>query len=451
MVSPPNPGLSAASRAWRTAAAMPMLRKVASNTWWLFADRVLRMLFGLTIGIWVARYLGPQQFGLLNYVIAVVALFASVVPLGLDTIVVRELVHTPEQSGSILGTTFVLRVLAGLLMSVAALLFASLSPGTNHQIILLTAIIALTVVPRAADVFDLCFQSRMQSKLTVAAKNAGTLIGNAGRILLIIFSASLTAFCWITSIEAIIGALGLAVTYVISGNNFRHWSFNGALARRLLRESWPMILSGMFILLYMRIDVVMLKTMAGDATTGVYSAAYRVSEICYIIPTALTTSVSPIILALRKSDQALYLRRIRQLFSILIALSLCLSVFTTLTAHWIVNILYSTRFAQAAPILAVHIWASVFVFLGVAQGTWDVAENALPYTLYRTIIGAAANIAINLLLIPRFGGMGAAIATLISYAISGTFANLLFSKTRPAFWLQVQSLGMKDLTRTVFT
>jgi PST family polysaccharide transporter len=403
------------------------------------------MLFGLTIGIWVARYLGPGQFGLLNYVIAVVALFASVVPLGLDTIVVRDLVHAPEQSGSLLGTTFLLRVVAGLLMSVAAILFAAYSPGGNHHTVLLTAIIALSVVPRAADVFDLCFQSTMQSKLTVMAKNAGTLIGNAGRIVLILLSASLTAFCWITSIEVILGALGLAITYIVSGNTFCQWSFNANLARRLLKESWPMIISGMFILLYMRIDVVMLKLMAGDAATGIYSAAYRVSEICYFIPSAITTSVSPIILALRKSDNALYLVRIRQLFSLLITLSLCLSIFTTLTAHWIVNILYSARFAQAAPILAVHIWASVFVFLGVAQGPWDVAENALPYTLYRTMIGGAANIIINMVLIPRFGGMGAAIATLISYAVSGTFANLLFAKTRPAFALQIQSLKLTDL------
>jgi len=438
-----NAPLATIGRFWLSVFLKPNFKKVLSNTWWLFADRVLRLVFGLTVGIWVARYLGPQQFGLLNYLTAVVAMFASIVPLGLDTIVVRELVQDSADAGDVLGTTFLLRAVAGVVVSVVAIAFVAVTPKTTSQIVLLTTILSLTVLPRAADVFDLCFQSRMQSKLTVTAKNAGTIIGNLGRILLIIRSGSLIGFCWVAAIESILGAVGLAFTYVLNGDSFRTWGFNWHLARRLLNESWPLILSSMAIVLYMRIDVVMLRTMAGDTATGIYAAATRVSEVFYFVPVAITTSVSPLIIGLRKSNEELYLHRMSQLL-----LALSLSLVTTFAAKFIVNALFGSIFSQAAPILAVHIWASAFVFLGVAQSPWDVSENAISYSLFRTIAGAIINIVMNLVLIPHLTGMGAAIATLVSYAVSGVFANALFAKTRPVFKLQMKALTLSGLRET---
>ena len=390
----------------------------------------------------MARYLGPQQFGLLNYALAMVALFASVVPLGLDTIVVRELVHDSDAAGRILGTTFIMRVGAGLLMTVVTIASVVVMTGGDHQLVLLTSIASLAILPRAADVFDLCFQSRMQSRLTVTAKNAGTLVGNISRIVLILTSASLVAFCWTTSIEAILGGIGLAVTYMIAGNSFRGWNFDLHLARRLLKECWPLILSGLAIILYMRIDVIMLRMMAGDEATGIYAAAYRVSEICYFVPIAITTSVSPLIIALRTTNEEVYLRRLRQLFTYLALLSVIFSLFTTFASKWMVTVLFGSHFAAAAPVLAIHIWASVFVFLGVAQNPWDVSENAVAYSLPRTFAGTVTNIAINLVLIPRLGAIGAAIATLISYAVSGVIMNAFFAKTRPVFLMQMKALSL---------
>lgn len=423
----------------------PNLKKVLSNTWWLFADRVLRLLFGLTIGIWVARYLGPEQFGLLNYVLALVALFSSVVPLGLDTIVVRELVYNNDAAGRLLGTTLLMRVAASFIMTVVAIGSVIVMPGSNRQLVLLTIIASLMIMPRAADVFDLYFQSQMQSKLTVTAKNTGTVVANVIRIVLILASASLLAFCWTNAAEAILGGIGLALTYILAGNSFRNWGFDWPLARRLFKEGWPLILSGMAIMLYMRIDVIMLKMMAGDVATGIYSAAYRVSEICYFVPIAITTSVSPLIIALRKSNEELYTRRLRQLFTSLALLSIVFSLITSLTSKWVVTLLFGAHFSTAAPVLAIHIWASVFVFLGVALNPWDVSENAVAYSVPRTFAGAITNIAINLILIPRVGAVGAAIATLISYAVSGVIVNAFFAKTRPVFLMQMRALLLLDV------
>jgi PST family polysaccharide transporter len=191
-------------------------------------------------------------------------------------------------------------------------------------------------------------------------------------------------------------------------------------------------------MIYMRIDVVMLKVMQGDTAVGIYAAATRVSEVWYFIPTAIVSSVSPSIIRAR-GNHALYYSRLRRLFSLMSLTAIVIGSGIALMSHWIIHILYSNAFVAAGPVLAVHIWASVFVFLGVAQAPWDVAENLLKLGFYRTLSGAVSNVLLNLVLIPRYGPLGAAVATVISYAVSGVFANAFNARTRPIFLMQLKS------------
>jgi PST family polysaccharide transporter len=206
----------------------------------------------------------------------------------------------------------------------------------------------------------------------------------------------------------------------------------------LLQQSWPLVLSGMTVMIYMRIDTVMLKVMQGDAAAGIYAAATRISEIWYFIPLAIVSSVSPSIMR-SKTDPKLYYERLRALFSVMVYTSVVIGSCIAFASHWIVARLYAGGYGAAGPVLAVHIWASIFVFLGVAQSPWSVSEDLLKLSLYRSIAGAVANIAINLFLIPRYSAMGAAIATVVSYAIAGIFANAFDARTRPIFFLQLKS------------
>jgi PST family polysaccharide transporter len=182
----------------------------------------------------------------------------------------------------------------------------------------------------------------------------------------------------------------------------------------------------------------MLKMMKGDYAVGLYSAATRVSEVWYFIPMAIVSSVSPAIMKV-KDDAELFYGRLRKLFSLMTMTACVVGSIVALASHAIIRILYSTGYSGAAPVLAVHVWASVFVFLGVAQSPWDLSKNLLTLSLYRTIAGAIINIAINFFLIPRFGAMGAAIATVAAYAVSAVFANALSAKTRPIFFMQMRS------------
>jgi polysaccharide transporter, PST family len=418
--------------------AGPGLRRILGNMGWLMVDRIVRMGMGLFVGVWVARYLGPAQFGSLNFAIAFVALIGSMATLGLDGIVVREVLHNAGDTHEILGTTLALRSTGGLLAAGVSIAAVWLIQPHDREALLLVSILSLTLVFQAFDTIDSFFQSQVRSKITVWAKNGAFLVFAAIRVSLIYARAPLWAFASALAGEVVLGAGGLAIGYRLSGGRMLSWRSSKKRAGYLLQQSWPVIFSAMAIMVYMRLDTVMLKVMKGDFAVGMYSAATKVSEVWYFIPVAIVSSVSPAIMR-AKDDPKLFYGRLRKLFSLMTLSACVIGTIVALASHAIIRILYSHSYSDAAPVLAVHVWASVFVFLGVAQSPWDISKNMLKLSLYRTLAGAVINVAMNLYLIPRYSAMGAAIATVVSYAISGVFANALSARTRPIFYMQMKS------------
>jgi len=408
------------------------------NMGWLLVDRIVRMGMGLFVGVWVARYLGPVQFGSLNFALAFIALFSTATTLGLEGILVRELLHNQEDTHDILGTTLALRSAGGLLSVAASIATVRLIQPHDQKALLLVSILSLTLIFQAFDTIDSFFQSEVRSKITVWAKNLAFLVFAGVRLSLIYAKAPLWAFAAAYAGEITLGAFLLVLGYRLSGGKILAWRASKARAVLLLKESWPVIFSGMAIMVYMRIDTVMLKVMQGDFAVGLYSAATRVSEVWYFIPTAIVSSVSPAIIR-AKNDPDIFYGRLRKLFSLMTITACVIGTIVALSSHAIIRILYSNSYRGAAPVLAVHVWASVFVFLGVAQSPWDLSRNMLSLSLYRTLSGAVLNIVMNLYLIPRYSAMGAAISTVVSYAISGVFANAFSVRTRPIFLMQMKS------------
>jgi PST family polysaccharide transporter len=416
----------------------PGLRRVMGNMGWLMFDRVVRMGLGLFVGVWVARYLGPVQFGSLNFALAFVALFATLTTLGLEGIVIREVLHNAQDTHEILGTTLALRLGGGLLAVALSITAVRLIQPSDKQALLLVAILSFTLVFQALDTIDSYFQSQVRSKITVWAKNSAFLIFAGVRVWLICAKAPVWCFAAASAGEIALGAIGLMIGYRLSGGRMLRWRSNQKKAAYLLQQSWPLIFSGLAIMIYVRLDTVMLKVMQGDLAVGLYSAATRVSEVWYFIPTAIVSSVSPAIMRVKDKPELFY-SRMRKLFSLMTLTAYVVGTIVALSSRAIIHILYSNGYSAAAPVLAVHIWASVFVFLGVAQSPWDLSKNLLTYSLYRTIAGAVINIAMNLYLIPRYSAMGAAIATVVSYAVSAVFANAFSARTRPIFFMQMRS------------
>ena len=417
------------------------LKSIVTNIGWLFIDRILRMGVGLIVGVWVARYLGVEQFGIFNYSIAFVGLFSTISSLGIPYIVVRTITHEPENINQILGTAFWIQILGGIAtLSLSVISFFVLRYNDALGISMV-AILASVGIFQAFDTIDLWFQSQVKSKYTVLAKNAAFAIITLVKILLINLHAPLLAFAGTTLIETILGALGLIYCYQRQGGSIKSWRWNFQLAKKLVSESYPLILSGLTIAIYMKIDQVMLGEIVGSEAVGIYSSATRVSEIWYFIPTAISYSVAPSIYAAKQDgDESLYYRRIKQLLSLLSWISILIAIPMSFFSEKVIVMLFGNQYSMAGPILAVHIWAGFFVFTGVASSPWFISEKLNSFRMIVTIMGAVSNILLNLYLIPIYSGLGAAMATVISQGIAAFIGNSIFPETRKIFKLQLKAI-----------
>jgi PST family polysaccharide transporter len=416
------------------------LRAIIANTGWLFSDRILRMGASLIVGVWVARYLGVKQYGLFNYALAFVSLFSPIFTLGLDDVLVRHLVSKSSNKEELLGTTFWLKLLGGIasvLLAVGCMFFL----GEKETLkIWLVAILAMTGIFRAADTVELWFQSQVKSKYTVVAKNIAYLLNTLIKVGLILTKAPLLAFAWVTLAEFAMNAISLVMIYQVKASSVWLWKWSFSTAKTLLKESLPLIFSGFAILIFMKIDQIMLGQMIGDTEVGIYSAAVRISEIWYFIPTTVVSSVGPSIYAAKEQSETLYYKRIRQLLRLMAFISIAISIPMTFLSGNIIMAMFGSGYAEAGPILAVHIWTSLFVFMGVATSPWFIAEGLNHVSLGKTLLGAILNIILNLLLIPKYAGLGAAIATIISQAVAAFLSNGLDKRTQKLFKLQIQSI-----------
>lgn len=417
------------------------LQKVIGNISWLFADKILRMGVGLIVGIWVARYLGPERFGILSYVMAFVGLFNVIATLGLDGIVVRDLVHDGEVKDEILGTTFVLKFIGAIASIVVTLVaIAALRPA-DSQIRWMVAIIAGGAMFQAFDTIDFWFQSRVESKYSVYAKNGAFLGIACVKIGLILSGAALIAFVWTAFAEVALGAFGLVLAYRIAGQRIDAWTGNIRLVRDLLQRAWPLILAGAAVAIYVKIDQVMLGEMLGNEAVGIYSAAVRLSELWYFIPVAIVSSVTPALIDARKISEQLYYDRIAKLFRLVVWIGFAIAIPTTFASGLVTRLIYGDLYVGSGMVLAIHIWAIIAVSLGVAQGPWTVNEGLMKWAFVRTSIGAVSNVVLNLFLIPVYGVIGAAVATVISYGLSDVLLNAFNEKTRRIFVLELKAMN----------
>jgi polysaccharide transporter, PST family len=432
---------------WRAALERPGVRKVAHNTFWLFADRVVRLGVGLLVGVAVARHLGPDRFGQFNYVVAFVTLFATTITAGTDSVVIRDLARAPGRADSVLAAAAVIRLVATPLVLLVVAVAALAAHARDGAMLTLIAVYAATLLFRPVDVVDLWFQAETNVRPTVWARNLAFFVTSAVKVGLLLAGASLLAFMAVEPLAAGLTAVFLLVAYRASG---RRWTVAGATRddlRRLMVAGAPLLLSGLAIVIYMRIDQVMLEHLAGGGAreVGLYSAAQRLSEVWYFLPMAVTSSVFPTLVRSRVADEAQYLTRLRRLFSVMALVALGLALATTLFSASLIRLVYGSGYAGAGPILSIHIWTAVFVFWGVVGETWYLNEGLTRLTLYRTGSAALANVALNLVLIPRYGGVGASVATLLSQAWSGWLSNLVWARTRPLFFLQLRSLSLRGL------
>lgn len=416
------------------------VRHYLLNASWMMAERLLYIGVGFVMAVLLARYLGPEQFGVLSYAIAMTAIFASAGHMGLAGLVVREVVRKPEIIPETLGTTFVLK-LSGMaigftLVLLYALLFEEIG-GTEFWMLL---IVASAIFFQTFDVVEYWFQSQVQAKYPAIAKSIAMLLATAIKLLLILSGAGLMAFAFAHTLQFMFAALLLALLYKGRTRlSLMNWTASFAKAKELLSQGWIIYLGSIFAVIYMKIDQVMLKWMVGAEAVGTYAVAAQLSEAWYFLPTAIVASFFPKLIKLHASDTERFNLRMQQLYDMLFVFAIVVAILVTLVAEPLISLLFGAEYQQSASILIIHVWGGVFIFMRALFSRWILIEGALMFSLITQGLGALANIGLNLLLIPHYGGEGAALATVMSYAIASWLALLAHPKTRPVFYMMTKS------------
>lgn len=414
-------------------------RRYFKNIAWMISEQIFRIVAGVFVGIWVARYLGPEQFGIFSYALAFAAIFGIVAKLGLDAVLVRELVNHPEQRDILLGTAFWLKIFGAFI--VMGLLAATV-PFISHDndVKLYVIIIAAGFIFQGFEVVYFYFQSQVQGKVISVCKMFQLGLSSIVKVFLVWIHAELICFVVVNLFDSVSLAISYAVAYRVHNKMNFYNRFNFSVAKSLLSASWSLIISSVAIIIYMKIDQVMIKNMLGPEDVGYYAAAAKLTEAWLFLTTITTSSLFPAILNAKKIDAYLYQERMVNLYRFLLLTSISLSVLTTIFSDKIILFTFGASYALSSDILCIYTWSNIFVFLNNASWQWYLAENIQKKALVRIVGGAMFNIVFNIVFIHLYGLKGAALATLVSYSIVAYWGNLFSKETVLNFKLQNRAL-----------
>jgi O-antigen/teichoic acid export membrane protein len=416
--------------------------KYSKNISWLFFERILRITVGLFVSVWVAKYLGPKQFGFFSYTLSFVGLFAFIATISHNSIVVRELVKNPNYNDEIVSTAFWLRIM-GAMLGILITLAVSINLTSNDRFInILILIIASSTIFQSFNVVDDYFQSKVMNKFVVITNVISLFLSSVIKIILILNDAPLIAFVWVVFFDNFILASGFIYFYIKLNSKFKikNLKFNSKTAILLLKDSWPLMISSAAIMIHIKVDQVIIKEILGLEAVGQYAAAARVSEAWYFIPSVLTASFFPAIINAKKNNEELYNSRLQKLYDIMVWIAIAIAIPMIFLSDWLIEILYGYQYSEAGNVLMIHIWAGVFVSLGLASNSWLICEKLQKFLMVNTFIATITNIGLNYILIPKFGIVGAAWATIISYFLVGYLCLLIWKKTRINFINLTKSL-----------
>lgn len=416
--------------------------KVITNICWLASERVFRMAVGFLTLAWTARFLGVVQFGALNYALAFIAIFSPLAQLASDQITFRDLVNSPENKEKILGTSFLIKTLAGFSIFFLSAISIFLLRNDETLIISLVIITGGSVFFGGFSVVELWFQSQVDARYTIWARNSTFILSTILRILLLKLEASIEYFAWLIFIESLLNSVGFIIVFNLAGYNMLAWRFDWKIARDLMAVSFPLIFSTLAIVIYMRIDQVMLGQLASAQAVGTYSAAVKLSEIWPFASTIIVKSLAPSIIAAKKISERVYYSKIQRLCNFQALLVYCVAIPMSFLSKPFVILVFGEEYAPAGIVLSIHIWSSMFLFLGYVKEVWITTEEITWFAFIFTIVGAILNVFLNWLLIPHYREVGAAIATVFSYGIADYLMCFIYSPARKFGWIMTRALSL---------
>jgi PST family polysaccharide transporter len=393
------------------------LFQVAGNSAWLLADKVLRVTLGLLVGAVVARYLGPAEYGALSAVFAYVVLLGAVAALGLEGVLVRELIRDEAARLLLLGTAFALRCCSAVVALLLGIAFAPLLGIELEGLWLLVAVASIGFLFSPADVMEHRFQSTMNARAIVTARSSAFIVASAAKLVLVAAGAPLVLFAATPSLESAVAAALLASLYAMKEGEFHRWRFDRGRAALLLKAAAPVAFSGLLVACTMQIDRIMIAAIAGHHEAGVYSAAALLSTVWHMVPVVLGASVAAVLTRLHETSRANYHARLQDVFSVLSVWALCVAAAMTALSAPMVLLIFGDAYSPAAVILSIHVWAGIFVSHVSIRSRALLIEGKTGWIAAFSVLTLAANVGLNTLLIPRHGAVGAAWAFLAAWAL----------------------------------
>lgn len=401
-------------------------QKYFFHTGWLLSARVGSLFLKMLItAIALPNYLGAGQNGILNYPLVLTTFFVAISALGMDSFVTRQLLHQPTRQHVILGTAFRLRLIAGIavlpLIYLSYLLIAHFATQPPAAPLSYVGIVSLICIFQSVNIIDNFFQARTEGKYIMYVQIGGNLLSASLKLLLILFQAPLIWFVWMLALDVLFLSVGYLWVYQKRTKGLGQWRFEKSTAGALLSKSWPLAFSAFFVTLYMKIDQLMIDAYLGKEALGVYTPVVNLSEAWYFVPMAIVTSVFPALMNARRDDPERYKKRLLNLYELMVILGFAVAIVTTFVAPYLYKWFYKPEFHAGAEVLAIHIWAGIFISLNVANGQYLIAEGYTKVLFTRSLIGAGINILLNAWWIPLFGMLGAAYSTVVAYACSAFF------------------------------
>lgn len=401
------------------------------NIAWLISDRLWRMLLSMIVGVWVIRYLGPDNFGKINYILAYTGIAAVVANFGMESFLVKELTAYADKKAKILSSAFLLRVIASVISFLGLIIFFYATNEAKESFILLF-LLAPSLMTTAFASVDFAFQSELKSKITILYRNLFFVVGIVLKIIAVLQKSDLYVFAVLTVLDVFVADIFLFGYY-----HFKNKSLLRGICKKTIvsmaKKSMPFLFSNLAIVLYMKIDQVLLGKLSNLTEVGYFSAATKVTEMFYFIPLVITGSLYKYLIELKKNSAHEYFKKASNIFWSFFLFGVFICIFVSFFSTFIVNLLFGSGYASSAHILGLYCWTIVPIFCGVAFSQLLIIDELQNIVLYKTIIGLILNISLNVIFIPNWGAWGATLATLITQVIASLVANLFFKKSRDLF------------------
>jgi O-antigen/teichoic acid export membrane protein len=419
--------------------------KIFKNTFWMLFEKVVMMGGNLLITIFLARMLGTKDFGTINYFLALIAIIAPLSSLGMNSILTRDVINFPQDKSTIFSSATAMRAVGSLigvaLLLIVGILFLDINDKEYFYLVILT----MLSITSAFQGLEFWFQSEVNMKPVIIARLFIFVVFSVLKFIVVYLHLPLVFIISVFGLELFFTGLGYWIIFVIKGGalSFRHIDFT--YCKKLFKKASWLMLSSIAAVIYLKIDQVMLAEMSSREQVGIYSVAVRLSEVWYFIAIALVSSIFPSLLKSKNKNESVYYEKLQYTCDLLCWIAIFLAIFVQLVSDYFVPLIFGQEYSGSSVILSIHVWSGVFVFMRALASKWILAEDCLHVSLISQGAGAIINVVLNLILIPKYQATGAAIATLMSYSISGFLIFYFSSRTRPMANVMFNSLFMPIL------